>query len=259
MKSQLALLALSIATSLNVNAATWSTTQFHLNHGKFTNPFSEQKSPTTIYSLQHASAHQYGDNFFFVDYSDDTRVDGFQDGDFYSEWYSSLSLSKTTGTNVSLGHLSDISFVMGFNISGDAKVRKYLPGFKLHWNVPNFKFFTTTFTAYIDDSGGLTQGGAPSHTDSWMFDVAWGYPFSVGTQRFYLTGHAEYIDARRNELGAIVNEWILIQPQLQWDLGNALGYDENSLMLGLEWQLWRNKLGTNTNESVPQLHVAWTF
>jgi hypothetical protein len=34
---------------------------------------------------------------------------------------------------------------------------------------------------------------------------------------------------------------------------------EKQLMLGVEWQWWRNKLGTDITESSPQLHVVWHF
>jgi len=240
-------------------AADWSTTQLHLNHGEFKNPFSQQKANATIYSLQHASGYKYGDNFFFIDFTKDDRDDGFQDGDYYGEWYSSFSLGKITGKEFSFGAIRDVSLVAGVNVAGDAKVMKYLPGIKLHWDVPGFNFLTTSFTSYIDDSSGVAKQGAPMETDSWMFDMAWGYPFTIGEQRFHFTGHMEFIDGRRNELGGEVKSWILAQPILVWDLGYALGNQPNNLMLGVEWQYWRHKLGTNTSESVPQLHLEWMF
>jgi nucleoside-specific outer membrane channel protein Tsx len=259
MKRQSLVFAALTLVSQPLCAANWSTTQFHLNHGNYKNPFSQQKASGYIYSLQHASAYNYGDNFFFVDYTKDDRSDGYQDGDYYAEWYSSVSLGKVTGREFKFGAIADVSMVMGLNVAGDAKVVKYLPGVKLHWNVPGFNFLSTSFTAYIDDSSGLTAQGAPSESNSWMFDMAWGYPFSIGDQRFMLTGHVEYIDGRSNELGNDVKGWWLAQPILAWDLGHALGNAANTLMLGIEWQYWRHKLGTGTIESAPQLHLEWTF
>ena len=240
-------------------AANWSNTALHLNKGDFKNPFTGQKSTTTIASLQHDSGYDYGDNFFFIDYINDATDDGYQDKDFYGEWYSTFSLSKISGNDLSFGAIADIGLTAGFNASGDAKVLKYLPGVKVNWQAPGFNFLSTLVTAYVDDNEGVARGGAPSETNSWMLDIAWGYPFSIGAQKFNVTGHVEYIAARENEFGEDVKAWVLAQPIITWDLGNAMNMKENTLLLGLEWQYWHNKLGTDTKESVPQLHIEWTF
>lgn len=240
-------------------AANWSSTALHINNGDHKNPFTEKKSNTTVYSLQHASGYDYGDNFFFIDYSRDGNVDGYQDNDFYGEWYSTLSLSAITGKKISTGALIDVGLTGGVNFSGDAKVMKYLPGIKLNWDVTGFNFLSTLFTAYIDDSEGVAKGGAPTETNSWMFDVAFEYPFTIGSQKFNFTGHAEYIAEREDEFGNTVRAWVLAQPILTWDVGHALAMKDNTLRLGLEWQYWHNKLGTGVTESVPQVHVEWTF
>ncbi|MCF2858194.1 nucleoside-binding protein [Pseudoalteromonas sp. SMS1] len=240
-------------------AADWSNTQLHINNGDFKNPFSRVESNTTVYSLQHSSGYAYGDNFFFIDYLVDDLNDDYQDRDFYGEWYSTFSLSKLVDMQFDNSLIKDVGIVAGFNIAGDSKVMKYLPGVKVSWNVEGFSFLSTLFTAYIDDSEGLAKGGAPAQTNSWMIDVAWGYPFTLGNQKFEITGHVEYIAERESETGNDVKGWLLAQPIIRWDLGHALNMAEKQLYLGVEWQYWRNKLGTNTNESVPQIHVAWTF
>lgn len=253
------LIACCLFISANASAATWSQTQLHFNQGDFLNPFTNEETKTNVATLQHSSSYQLGDTFFFVDFIRDNRTDGYQDNDYYGEFYSSISFSKASSKRVSLGALKDVGAVIGVNASGDANVVKYLPGIKLYWDMPGFAFFNTLITGYIDDNGGLISGGAPSESDSWMIDTAWGLPFTIGNQRFNFTGHIEYIDGRKNELGKDVNSWVLAQPILQWDLGHALEFEENTLLLGVKWQVWRNKLGTDNNESAPQLHVAWTF
>ena len=256
----IALLAIAICTTpTDTFAANWSKTQLHINHGDHTNPYSKQDARTSIYSLQHASSHDYGDNFFFIDYLDDDLVDGYQDRDFYAEWYSNFSLTAMTGRSFKYGMLQDAGLVMGVNIAGDPKVIKYLPGIKLNWDVPGFDFVSTTITGYFDNSSGQKKGGAPAQNNAWMFDIAWGYPFTLGEQKFFFTGHMEYIGSRQNEFGAYVNDWLLAQPILQWDLGHAIGHSSNTLFLGIEWQIWRNKLSTSVNEWATQLHIAWTF
>ena len=248
-----------ITCSTSSLAANWSKTQLHVNRGEFTNPFTLDEAKTSVFSLQHASGYDYGDNFFFVDYIDDDIEDNYQDRDFYMEWYSTVSLSTVSDYSFKKGFLKDVGLVMGVNIAGDPKVAKYLPGVKLSWDIPGFNYVSTTITGYFDDSAGVAKQGVPSQSNAWMFDLAWGYPFTLGNQKFLFTGHAEYIGSRQNEFGAYVNDWLLAQPILQWDLGHALGNQSDTLMLGIEWQIWRNKLGGTVNESAPQLHVAWTF
>ncbi|WP_462157912.1 nucleoside-binding protein [Pseudoalteromonas sp. GB56] len=243
----------------SAQAATWSQTQLHVNYGEFKNPFTKAEANTSIVSFQHASGYSLGDNFFFIDIINDDLEDGYQDSDFYGEWYSNFSYGKISGNEVKLGPIKDVGFVMGFNAAGDANVMKFLPGVKLDWQVDGFDFVSTLVTAYIDDSDGVSSGGAPTESDSWMIDLAWGAPFSLGNQKFYFTGHVEYIDERENEFGGKVKSWILAQPIVEWDMGHALSMQERTLMLGVEWQYWHNKLGTNTTESVPQIHLAWTF
>ena len=57
--------------------------------------FSLTKSNTTVVSLQHASGYDYGDNFFFIDYSDDDRQDGYQDKDFTVSGIQHLAYQKS--------------------------------------------------------------------------------------------------------------------------------------------------------------------
>ncbi|CAM3953535.1 nucleoside-binding protein [Pseudoalteromonas byunsanensis] len=240
-------------------AANWSKTQLHINRGKLTQPFSKQESITDIISLQHASAHDFGDVFFFIDYLDDDHTDGFNDGDIYTEAYVTFSTKALFDWNYTFWRLKDVGFILGVNAGDDTKVMKYLPGIKLSWDIPGFKFLTTTFTGYFDDNAGLSKHGVPQTNNTFMLDLAWGYPYQLGSEKFYFTGHAEYIGSRRDETGRYVNDWILAQMAFQWDLGNALGNKSDTLMLGIEWQVWRNKLGTSVNESSPQLHLVWTF
>ena len=66
-----------------------------------------------------------------------------------------------------------------------------------------------------------------------------------------MAGHAEYIGKTTNELGNHVRSWILAQPQLIWDLGAVFGA-ANRLLVGIEYQYWRNKLGTHDHDNVAQ-------
>ncbi|WP_346352011.1 nucleoside-binding protein [Oceanimonas sp. AH20CE76] len=259
---QKSLLGLLIAAScVPAMAADWSTTELQYQIGNLKQqpfgPDADDKSTTSIYTLQHASGWKYGDNFFFIDYSD--WKDSQRRRDWYGEGYFNFSLGKISGRDLSLGPVKDIGLVMGINAGGDSKVRKYLPGVQLALDVPGAAFFNTLITAYIDDSTGVAGGGAPKESNSWMLDTAWAFPFSAGSHDFSLEGHLEYIGSRENEFGDKVKAHVLAQPQLRYDLGKTLFNDPRRLFVGIEYQYWHNKYGGSVTESAVQGLAVWRF
>lgn len=239
----------------------WSITELQWQRGALKSPgfIGGKKSQTDVLTLQHASGWQFGEHFFFADFLDDDRHDGFNDADLYMEYYGALSLSKMSGRDFSVGVLKDISLIGGINFARDAEVIKYLPGIRLSWKAAGFAFLNTDITAYIDDSEGLKNGGAPKETDSFMVDVNWGLPFIIGQQRFSIEGHIEYIGSRHNELGLPVRHWVLAQPQLRWDIGHAFFNQPDQFFAGIEYQWWQNKLGDDEDEHAVQALAVWRF
>ena len=247
------LAALFVAAAAAVPAGA----EFHLQYGRLLNPFSAAEKWTLVLTVQQASGWKYGDSFFFIDCLDDGGGDGFNDREFYSEWYPTLSLGKLAGRDLRLGPVADFSLVAGFNATGDGKVVKYLPGLRASWDLPGFLFLNTTLTAYLDGNTGIAGGGPPQTGDSFMFDVSWAFPFEAGSQSFAVVGHAEYIAGSTDETGGDVNSWILAQPQFTWDLGKAVWGTPHKVLAGIEYQYWRNKLGTGLDESTAQLLLVW--
>ncbi len=238
-------------------AVSGAQTEFHYQYGKLANPFARTRHFTHILTVQQASSWSLGDSFVFIDILEDGVADGFNDLEFYGEWYPTLSFGKLAGRTVGGGPVRDVALIGGMNFDADANVLKWLPGARLSWQVPGFVFFNTDFTAFIDANSGLDRGGAPRTTDSFMFDVSWGAAFDLGSQSFWFTGHAEYIGATTNELNQPVKGWILAQPQLGWDIGKAMTGSPNQLFLGVEYQYWWNKLGVDDDDNVAQLWVMW--
>ena len=243
------------ALLLAAPAAAAAQTEFHYQYGKLSNPFARTRHFTHILTVQQASSWSLGDSFVFIDFLEDGDVDGFNDMEFYGEWYPTLSFGKLSGRTVGGGALRDVALIGGLNFDGDANVFKWLPGARLSWDVPGFFFFNTDVTAFIDASSGPPT--APRTNDSFMFDVSWGAAFDLGSQSFWFTGHAEYIGATTNEFGQRGKGWILAQPQLGWDVGKAMSGSPNQLFLGVEYQYWRNKLGVEDHDNVAQLWVMW--
>ena len=246
-----------VAVLLAARTAAFAQTEFHLQYGMHKNPFSTSRTATFIVTVQQASEWRYGDSFFFLDYLDDGGNDGFNDRDFYAEWYPTLSLGKLANRELRVGAIRDFALIAGVNVGGDANVVKYLPGVRASWSVSRFLFLNTDLTAYIDDNTGVAGDGAPKTGNSFMFDVSWALPFEVGSQSLAVVGHAEYLGSRTNELGEDVKGSILAQPQFVWDLGKAVAGAPRQFMVGIEYQYWRNKLGTDEDESTAQLLLVW--
>lgn len=231
--------------------------ELHYQRGSILNPFSAASEPTHIFTLQHAGGWRAGGSFFFLDYSTDGVADGFNDRDLYGEWYPTLSLGSLAEGGLGFGPVNDVRLVAGVNLGIQSKVVKYVPGVELGWDVPGFIFVNTILGGFIDASSGLEADGAPSTGDSFNIDVSWLSVFQLGSQSFSFTGHAEYMGAITDELGNDYPGSILAQPQFRWDLGQALTGGANVLHVGVEYQLWTNKLGTTRDESVVQLLVVW--
>lgn len=249
------------------SAADWSTTELQIQYGKLTVPefTGGGEDWTIIFTGQHASGYSWGDIFAFTDVSkgEDSDENHFNDWDVYTEAYVNLSSSKLLKINYGDGILRDIGLVGGINYAHDAEVLKFLPGVRFAWNIPGFAFLNTDFTAYIDASAGVDDGryNAPKETNSWMLDVNFASKsLDIGGQFFNVEGHVEYIGERKNEFGDKVKGHILGQPQLRWDAGNTFFKKRNKLFLGVEYQMWINKLGEDeTEEHALQALAVWRF
>ena len=249
-----ALTLLLAACAPSAHAFEWSDSELHLQYGQLDVPSfaGGGKAKHLITTLQNAHGWKYGDNFFFVDMLD-SRESGFQDFDPYSEWYSNFGLSRIAGRKIGGGLVRDIGLVLGINWADDANVVKYLPGVRLSLNLKGFAFANLDITGYIDDSEGVASGGAPRESDSFMVDLSFARPFSLGERSFSLEGHIEYIGSRRNRFGDRVDGWLLAQPQLRWRVTERL-------WLGIEYQYWMNKLGDGaTDENTAQALLVWQF
>lgn len=244
--------------SSSAQALDWHTTELHFTYGELdiTTFAGGGTEHVGIVTFQHANGWQYGDNFLFVDF-----INGSQNGrDTYGEFYANISLEKVSGKEIAFGPVSDLGLVMGYNWGDDARVRKYLPGLRIGFDVPGFKFLNLTLVAYIDDNRGTANGGAPKQDDSYMVDASWALPWQWGQHAFSLEGHVEYIGSRDNEFGQKVEGHLLAQPQLRYDLGKTLWDRPNKIFIGFEFQYWKNKLGdANTDERVAQALAVYRF
>ena len=259
MKSSLVLTAATVASMIGEgivcpmagNAADWSSTEMHFKVGKLESPFAGGSANTGYVRLQHASGNGIGDVFFFVDFSDDSMSDGFNEREAYGEGYAYFSSAKIFGATYG-GIVKDVGVLVGINYDADVGYLSYLPGAYIDWKAPpSFRFLRTQFTAVIDDSSVPQKNG-------WQIDTQWGYDFQIAKQRFSFEGHWEYTANQRSVLGK-QKDWFLAQPQLRWDVGYAVTGKADVVFLGTEYQYWNNKLGTSVDESAFQALAVWRF
>ena len=238
-----------------VYALEWSRTELHLQYGKpGCADFCRRRRCGTFY-LYAATWPVDGNTgtTIFLSTRLTPRIRSFRISTSMASGTRTFSLGKITGRKVGAGIVSDVGVILGFNWARKPGIKKYLPGLRLSLDLPGFTFANLDFTAYIDDSEGVSSGGAPSESDSFMIDFNFMRPFKIGEADFSLEGHAEYIGGRKNQFGDTVESWILAQPQLRWN-----AHDRFSL--GIEYQYWMNKLGDGaTDESVVQTLFVWKF
>ena len=245
-----ALLATTFAVSSQ--AAIWSSSEVHYSSGDYIGSGGKHDLSATVLTFQHASGHKYGKNFFFVDH---TRSD--TGSSFYGEWYSTFSLGAITGSDMSFGMVKDVGLLAGLNLAPGPSSMYTLPGVSLALDLPGFAFANLDITGYNN----IKTNGTSGEESSYMLDFNWAYPFKAGGLSWSVEGHAEYIAGRDMKDGSTtLEDWILMQPQLRMDLGEALGNEAGNFFVGIEYQYWKNKYGVkDKNESMVQLQTVWNF
>jgi nucleoside-specific outer membrane channel protein Tsx len=270
------LIAAAISVPSMAGAADWSETEIMFNTGsKFREPFNPfaQQDPARPWlndtdvrknylTLQHASGHKLGRNFFFVDIIDSASNDpaGGGHGEIYSEGYTSLSLTKLTGNPFTHGAIADISLTGGYNWgakSNGANPRVLLAGITLDLRVPGFVFFNVDVLGYNDDSRFAGQ----ESVDDFTYQIApsWLARFALGRTNWVFTGHVDFIGKRCPVTGSCAGRKreLLAQPELRMDVGQYFGRKE-TIYVGLKWNYWRNKFSLDgLNENAPQLQLNW--
>lgn len=242
-------------------AADWSSTEIQYLYGRLATPYSGGKSSSTnTVTIQHASGNFLGDIYFFADFVDDDRLDGINDKDVYTEGYAYFSSSKILGAKFA-GPVKDMGVLIGYNYDADGDYLSYLPGGYIDWSVAGFAFLRTSFTAVIDDTRGIANGGTTAARDNgFEFCVSWAYPFKIANQYFSFEGFLQYDTSVKSEFGSSIPSYVLAEPQLRWDVGYALTGKKDVVLIGTELKYWTNKFGDKTtDESDFQALTVWKF
>jgi len=214
---------------------------------------SPEETSTVTITVEHFSTWRYGDNFFLMDAFLDLNGDGNSDAEttIYSEYYPSLSLSKITGEDFSLGPVRDIFGTVGINVDGDGFLAM-LYGGKLDLKVPGFNFVNVQ--GYVYDT--VRDPFDRDLDTTYQLTTAWQMPIVFSDRvKLFFQGFIDVIGDR----GQGVKTQFLTQPQLRLDIGALTGGREGKFFIGTEVGYWKNKFGTDVDEFVPQVLGVFKF
>lgn len=249
---------LGLAIPLSAGAQGFSRTEFQYQGGSaWVDGVVSPPGFQHVFTLQHASAWSHGSNFFFVDMS--CCDEPVSNRDIYLEWYSSFSLGALSGKDVSFGRVRDVMVTGGLNWGAQARIAKFAPGIRFSLDLPGFAFANLDFNYLVDFSGGLASGGAPKADGIVTVDFNWARPLRIGEGSFSIEGHGEWQSPAGNEVGRQPYS-VLLQPQIRYDIGRAMGGPDNKVLVGTELQVWINKFSVDgANEFLPQLLFVFGF
>ncbi len=246
-------LVLSLPITANADWLEWSNNEIqYLHGGHFNEPFNPKNVSQSIITVTHADGWAYGRNFFFMDTLFTTGGQPSQIN-LYGELYSTFSLGKISGRNLSLGIVKDFGITGGVNLgermdSPQSGFRAWLYGVTVDFSLPGFNYFNVDFLRQrVTETNDIGT--------SWQITPVWQLPFSLAGTHWSLEGFADFIGSKPDHTA----RQILAQPQLRLDIGELWG-NENHLYLGIEYQYWHNKYGIKgLQDNVPQALLLWKF
>lgn len=210
-----------------------------------------------ILTYEYGNRGAWGDVFLFVDYVED------DDG---HDWYAEISPRYRLATiQQEQKNPFDIlaiyiagNFERGHNDRPNVAittVESNLLGLGVDLQMPGFRFFK--LNAYYRDTRTEfpTNGAQVRAGSTYQVTLSAAAPFQIAEQSFLIDGFIDYA----GEEGA-AKAWLLSAIQAKWDVGKSLFSQTNRLFVGVEQQIWRNKLGRDgVNENVTQLLLKVHF
>lgn len=189
-------------------------------------------------TVEHASGHNWGDTFFFVDRQES------EDGDTstYFEVSPRLSLGYVTGADLSFGPVKDL-FLAGTWESGDG-FDNFMTGVGVSLDLPGFQYANVNLYKVNNDNV----------SDDVMMTLTWGVPFSISNAEFLYDGFVDW-SSEKDDHAAETN----FTSQLKWNAGKLIG-TESPVYIGVEYSHWTNKYGIDgADERNPSLLLKWHF
>jgi len=249
----LGIITATLALPCSAEFLQWSNSEIqYLHGGNYQEPFNPNDVSQSIITITNAHGWTYGRNFFFMD-TLFTESGQSSQTNLYGEAYSTLSLSKISGLDLSYGIFKDFGLTGGINLGENMNSRRsgfraWLYGITLDFNLPGFDYFNVDFLRQrVTETADIGT--------SWQITPVWKLPFEIAGTKWSFEGFADFIGKK----GDRAARQALAQPQLRLDIGDLWG-NRSHLYLGIEYQYWHNKYGIKgLHDNVPQALLLWQF
>ncbi|MBL0355227.1 MAG: hypothetical protein WAS49_10320 [Candidatus Dechloromonas phosphoritropha] len=270
-KKHAAIFAAVACVAGQAQAADWSDTFIGYRYGtQFREPNNNNDVTKNILQFTHASGYSIGQNFVNLDvFKSDSNDPASGDGstgatEAYLTYRGQLYLGKIFDRDLSFGPVKDIALTAGFDLN--TKNTKFAPAKRLLVIGPTLKFDvmgTIGVPGFLDFSlyygrewnhCGLGKPACPTENivfdPQWILAAAWGIPFQTGPVPFVFKGFINYLSEKGPDYAGVpTSAETLMRTALMIDVGQMASWKKNTVLVGLGYELWRNKFGNQYTKS----------
>lgn len=211
--------ALVAATLLSTSVSAkqfWSDTSFSALTGS---NYEVGDNDRSVFTLEHASGHTWGNTFTFVDrlvhHNDDNH-------ELYGELGASINLFTQKDSFVKAVYLAP---QWEFGSDKFARFDNLLTGVGLDLDVPGATYFNVNLYHRNNDLYGNNH----------QLTLVWAFPLSNG---LVYDGFMDAVDSTDNTASGYN-----FTSQLKYDIGQRIGVEKGKLFAGVEYVYWHNKFG----------------
>lgn len=273
-----------IANAHLAQAATWSDTFVGYRYGTdFHDPGNTNDLQKHVLQFTHASGYSIGQHFVNLDILQSDSEDPAGDSshgatEIYLTYRHQLLLGKAFDKNLAFGPVKEVALTTGFDINNknnrfQARKRLLVAGPTLKLDVPGF-LDISLLAAQEWNHCGL---GPPACQESyitfdpqWMVTAAWGLPFQTGPVPLKFQGFLAYSSEKGKDYAGIATKGeTLMRTSLMADVGQMVNEKKNIFLMGVGYELWRNKFGNHSlangatksgiNTDAPTFQMEWHF
>lgn len=259
-----------LAHSVTSHALEWSDNSLGVKIGdRFSEPGISPTIGKTIYEFVHVSGDTLGKNLLVgqvlqSDSNDPAAGGGTGAQEFFGFYRRTFSLSKLTGHSIAFGPVKDVSLVGRFdrgtkNIQFAPAARKFMTGVSFDFAVPK-GYVEASLYAYSEKNYNGIMGQEVNFDTTVRADVNWGIPFTLGVPVEWRGGLTLVGTKGKDGFGNATAPETRLYTELLLPVGRQPG-----LMVGVAFELWRNKYGADQNlvpgtrQNAPQLVAEYHF
>ena len=280
-----ALVGLVCAAS-QVQAAGWSDTFIGYRYGSdFHEPNNPNSVGKNILQFLHSSSYSFGQNFvnldvFKSDSKDPTAGAGSTTGatEFYLTYRNQVHLGKLFDKDLAFGPVKEVALTVGFDLNSKntafaPQKQLFVVGPTLKFNVPGFLDISLLYGREWNHCG-LGRPACPivdiTFDPQWILAAAWGIPFQAGPVPLKFQGFINYNSAKGTDYAGVETAAeTLMRTSLMVDVGQMVSSKKNTFLVGVGFELWRNKFGNEKtakgaykpgiDTNAPMFQAEWHF